>query len=149
LLALEVADAFAAVVVVAAGVTVNVCVVSVLVRKLAPGLYTAVIAYEPAAVLAGNTKVALAVPDVMAPEVTGVPMVVPPCDTENVTVPAFTVPATLVTVAESATFWLLSLKLVVALPAAVVVGAGVTDNVCVLSLLLPNPPAPLYAAVIV
>jgi hypothetical protein len=31
----------------------------------------------------------------------------------------------------------------------VVVAAGVTVNVCVLSLLLLNPPAPLYAAVIV
>ena len=56
------------------------------------------------AVLAGSTKVALAAPDVTVPDVTGDPTVVPPCDTVNVTVPTFTVPAPLVTVAVSGTF---------------------------------------------
>ena len=58
----------------------------------------------PAAVLPGSTKVALAVPVVTVPEVTGVPMVVPLCETVKVTVPALTVPAPLVTLAESVTF---------------------------------------------
>jgi hypothetical protein len=48
--------------------------------------------------------VALAAPDATVPEVTGVPTVVPPCDTVNVTVPAFTVPLPLVTVADNVTF---------------------------------------------
>jgi hypothetical protein len=41
---------------------------------------------------------------VTVPEVTGVPTVVPPCDTVNVTVPVFTVPLPLVTVAVNVTF---------------------------------------------
>ena len=48
----------------------------------------------------------------------------PPCDTVNVTVPAFTVPLLLVTVAESATFWLLVLKVAKAFVPVVVVGEG-------------------------
>jgi hypothetical protein len=67
----------------------------------------------------------------------------------NVTVPTFTAPAPLVTVAASVTFWLLALKLAVAFAATVVVAAVPTLRVCVLSLLAANPPAPLYAAVIV
>ena len=67
---------------------------------------------------------------------------VPPCETVNVTVPVFTAPDPLVTVADKVTFWLLALKLAEAFTAAVVVAAEVTAKVCVLSLLLLNPPAP-------
>jgi hypothetical protein len=80
-------------------------------------------------VFAGNTNVALAAPDVTVPEVTGVPIVVPPCDTVNVTVPVFTVPDALVTVADSVTFCALVLKLAEALTPVVVVAAAVTANV--------------------
>jgi len=92
LLALKFADAFAAVVVVAAPFTVSVWVLSVLVAKFPPALYTAVIVYGPTVVLPGRTNVALAAPAVTVPEVTGEPIVVAPCVTVNVTVPAFTVP---------------------------------------------------------
>ena len=85
---------------------------------------------------------ALAAPAATVPEVTGDPIVVPPCETVKVTVPALTVPAALVTVAERVTFWLLALNAAEAFAAAVVVAAEVTAKVCVLSLLLLNPPAP-------
>jgi hypothetical protein len=102
-----------------------------------------VIVYEPTAVFPGSTKVAPALPDVTVPDVTALPTVVPPCDTVNVTVPTFTAPAPLVTVADSDTFWLLALKGAEAFAAAVVVEAGVTDNVCVLSLLVAKFPGAL------
>ena len=98
--------------------------------------------YAPATVPPGRTKVALAAPEVTVPEVTGEPIVVPPCETVKVTVPVLTVPEALVTVADKVTFWLLALKLAEAFTAAVVVDAEVTAKVCVLSLLLVNPPAP-------
>jgi hypothetical protein len=60
--------------------------------------------YPPTPVPAGSTKVALALPPVTVPEVTEDPTWVTPCDTAKVTVPAFTVPAPLVTVAVSVTF---------------------------------------------
>jgi hypothetical protein len=64
-----------------------------------------VIVYDPTDVFAGSTNVAPALPDATVPDVTGLPTVVPPCDTVNVTVPAFTVPpVVLVTVAVKATF---------------------------------------------
>jgi hypothetical protein len=149
LLALNTAEAFAPVVVVAPAPTVNVCVLSLLAVRFAVPLYAAVIVYVPAAVFAGNTNVALATPDVTVPEVTGVPIVVPPWDTVNVTVPVFTVPDALVTVDDSVTFWLLVLKFADAFAAVVVVAAGVTVSVCVLSLLAARFVVPLYAAVIV
>jgi hypothetical protein len=93
--------------------------------------------------------VALAAPEATVPEVTGVPIVVPPCETVKVTVPVFTAPLPLVTVADKVTFWLLVLKLAEALDAVVVVVAAETVRMWVLSLLLPKPPAPLYAAVMV
>jgi len=104
LLVLKFADALAAVVVVGAPFTVNVCVLSLLDAKPALPLYAAVMVYGPTAVLPGSTNVALAAPAVTVPEVTGEPIVVAPCVTVNVTVPAFTVPAVLVTVADSVTF---------------------------------------------
>jgi hypothetical protein len=64
-------------------------------------------------------------------DVAGDPTGVPPLETVNVTVPAFTVPAVLVTVADRVTFCALALKPAVALAADVVVddsGAGVTAN---------------------
>jgi hypothetical protein len=50
-----------------------------------------------------------------------VPIVVPLCDTVNVTVPTFTAPAPLVTVAVNVTFWLLALNVAEAFAAVVVV----------------------------
>jgi hypothetical protein len=76
-------------------------------------------------------------------------MVVPPCETMKVTVPAFTVPLPLVTVAESETFWLLVLNVAVAFAPVVVVAPVPTVRVCVLSLLVERLVVPLYAAVIV
>ena len=60
---------------------------------------------------------------------TAVPTVVPLCETVNVTVPAFTVPDVLVTVAASVTLWLLSLNVAVAFAAVVVVAPLPTVNV--------------------
>jgi hypothetical protein len=105
--------------------------------------------YDPSDVVAGSTIVTLAAPDATVPEVTGDPIVVPPCDTVNVTLPALTAPAPLVTVADNVTFWLLELKLAEAFTAAVVVAAAVTNSVWVLSLLVAKFPAALYTAVIV
>src|SRR5580700_1735031 len=76
-------------------------------------------------------------------------MVVAPCLTVNVTVPTFTAPAVLVTVAVSGTLWLLVLKLAEALAAVVVVPATLTVSVCVLSVLVAKPPAGVYPAVMV
>jgi len=138
---LKFAAALAAMVVVRP-ITVNVWVLSLLVAKFPPALYTAVIVYGPTAVFPGSTNVALAAPLVTVPEVTGEPIVVAPCVTVKVTVPAFTVPCPLVTVAESVTFWLLALKFAVALAAVVVVAAPFTVSVWVLSLLVAKfPPA--------
>jgi hypothetical protein len=92
---------------------VSVCVASLLVKKPPAALYTAVIVYAPAAVLAGTVNDAPAAPPVTVPDITDVPTCVPPVDTVNVTVPAFTVPAPLVTVALSVTLWLLSLNVTV------------------------------------
>jgi hypothetical protein len=70
------------------------------------------------------------------------PTWVTPWNTLKVTVPAFTVPAKLVNVADSVTFWLLALNVAMALDAVVVVAAPLTVNVCVLSLLVAKfPPA--------
>ena len=82
------------------------------------------------------------------PETTVDPIWVAPLNTPNVTVPAFTVPPALVTVAESVTDWLDALNGAVAL-AAVVVDPALTDNVCVLSLLVLRFVVPLYTAWIV
>jgi hypothetical protein len=80
---------------------------------------------------------------VTVPEVTVLPITVPLSDTVKVTVPAFTAPATLVTVAASETFWALTLKLAEAFAAVVVVAALPTVKVWVLSLLAAKPPAAL------
>ena len=101
------------------------------------------IVYDPAPVPAGSTNTALAAPPVTVPEVTGVPMVVPPCDTVNVTLPALTVPPELTTVAVRVTFWLTVLEVAVASAPVVIVGLVPTVNVWVLSVLLANPPAAL------
>jgi hypothetical protein len=124
-----VVDAFAAVVAVALAPTLRVCVLSLLVARFVVPLYTAVIVYAPTAVPPGNTYAALAAPEVTVPEVTGAPMVVPPCETVKVTVPVFTVPAGLVTVAERVTFWPMVLKLAEALAAVVVVAFAPTVSV--------------------
>ena len=99
--------------------------------------------YVPAAVPAGTEKTALAEPDETAPEVTAVPIVVAPCVTVNVTVPPFTVPAPLVIVAESATFWAAALKVTEAALAVATVEAVVMVKVCVLSLLASRLVVPL------
>jgi hypothetical protein len=88
--------------------------------------------YAPAAVPPGSTNVALAAPAATAADVTGTPMVTPPWLTVNFTVPAFTAPPALVTVAESATFWLLPLNAAAALLAVVVVAAAPTVKLAVL-----------------
>jgi hypothetical protein len=85
----------------------------------------------PTGVLAGNVKLALAAPAVTAPDVTGLPITVAPCNTVNVTVPEFTVIGNcvakpLITVADSVTDWLDALKFTTADPAAVIVEASVT-----------------------
>ena len=101
---LKVTVAFAAAVVVALAVIVSVCVLSLLASKFVVPLYAAVMVYVPVAVPAGRTNVALAAPEATVPDVTGVPMVVPPCETVNVTVPELTGPDELVTVAVRGTF---------------------------------------------
>lgn len=63
-------------------------------------------------------------------------------NTVNVTVPAFTVPPALVTVADRATTWLLALNVADAGDAVVVVFA-LTVSVCALSLLLRKFVLPL------
>jgi len=60
--------------------------------------------YVPTPVPPGSVKLALALPLLTVPEVTEDPTWVMPWNTANVTVPAFTVPAKLVTVADSVTF---------------------------------------------
>jgi len=82
-------------------------------------------------VLAGSANVAVADPPETVADVTADPSCVPPLETVNVTVPAFTFPAVLVTVAERVTFWELALNPVEAFAAVVVVGdsgAAVTVN---------------------
>ena len=97
----------------------------------------------------GNVNEALAAPAATVPDVTALPITVAPCFTVNVTVPTFTAPAPLVTVAANVTLWLLALKLADAFAATVVVPASPIVSVCVLSLLVAKPPAALYTAVIV
>jgi hypothetical protein len=104
LLSLKTALALVAAVVVAAGVTDSVWVLSLLLLNPPAPLYAAVIVYDPTEAPPGNMNVALAAPDATVPDVTGDPIVVPPCDTVNVTVPALTVPDPLVTVADKVTF---------------------------------------------
>jgi len=94
--------------------------------------------YVPTPVPPGSVKLALALPLLTVPDVTD--PTTP--DTVNVTVPAFTVPAPLVTVAFSVTFRLFGLNVAVALDAVVVVAAPFTVKLCVLSLLVAKfPPA--------
>jgi hypothetical protein len=98
--------------------------------------------YIPTPVPPGSTKVALALPPLTVPELTEEPTWVPPCETANVTVPAFTAPAPLLTVAVSVTFWLLGLNVAVALDALVIVPAAFTVKLCEVSLLPAKfPPA--------
>jgi hypothetical protein len=92
---------------------------------------------------AGKENMALAAPEATVPEVTGVPIVVPPWETVKVTAPELTVPERLVTVADRDRPTEEVLKVVVRLAAVVVVAAGVTVKVCVLSLLAVKPPPPL------
>jgi hypothetical protein len=70
----------------------------------------------------------------------------PLSNTVNVTVPAPTVPAPLVTVADNVTVWFVALKFAEAFETAVVVVAVVTVSVWVVSLLAPKFPPPLYDA---
>jgi hypothetical protein len=108
--------------------------VSLLAEKLPAPPYAAEIVYVPAAVFAGSVYAALAAPFETGP-LAAVPMTVPPCNTVNVTDPAFTVPAVLVTVALSATLCALELKLAEAFAAVVAVAALPTVSVWVVSLL--------------
>ncbi len=71
----------------------------------------------------------------MTGAVTGVPMGVAPFMMVKVTLPTFTVPAPLVTVALSVTGALAVLKVAVVLTAAVVETAGFKVSVCVASTL--------------
>jgi hypothetical protein len=92
---------------------------------------------------AGTENVALAAPDATVPEVTGVPIVVPPFETVNVTVPALTVPAPLVTLADKVTFCAAVLNVTVAFAPAVVVADALMVRVCVASLLPSRFAVPL------
>ena len=65
--------------------------------------------------------------------VTGLPMAVAPCKTVKVSVPRFTVPAGLFTVALSVTVWLPELNPVEALAAAVLLETAPMVRACVLS----------------
>ena len=80
---------------------------------------------------------------------TGVPIVVPPCETVKVTVPALTVPEPLVTVADRVTFCAALLNVTEVFEAAVVVAPEPTVKVWVLSLLGSRLLVTLKAAVIV
>ena len=71
---------------------------------------------------AGTAKAAVADPPETVVDVTADPSCVPPLETVNVTVPAFTLPAVLVTVAERVTFRELALNPNEAFAAVVVVG---------------------------
>lgn len=71
---------------------------------------------------AGSAKVAATDPPKTIADVTEDPSCIPPLATVNVTVPALTVPAVLVTVAERITFWELVLNPNEAFAAVVVVG---------------------------
>ena len=98
---------------------------------------------------AGIVKLALAAPLATVPDVTELPICVAPWNTANVTVPALTVPAPLVTVAFNVTLWLLSLNVAVAFEAVVVVALLPTVSVWVVSVLVSKFDVPLYAALIV
>jgi hypothetical protein len=126
--ALKLAEAFAATVVVAAFPTVNVCVVSLLAAKPLAPPYAAKIVYAPAAVFAGSVYEAVAAPLETGP-LTAVPTTVLPSNTVNVTEPAFTVPAVVLTVALRVTLCALKLKVAEAFAATVVVAALPTVNV--------------------
>src|SRR5215468_7206144 len=79
--------------------------------------------------------VADAAPPLTVPVVAGPPICTAPLNTVNVTIPAFTVPPVLVTVAFSVTFWFDRLNVADALDAVVVLPAF-TVRVAVL---LPGP----------
>ena len=81
-------------------------------------------------------------PPVTAADI-AVPTGVLPFSTVNVTVPAFTVPTLLVTVAERATLCALELYVADAFVAVVVVVVVLTVSVCDVSLLVVKPPAAL------
>ena len=76
------------------------------------------------------------------PDVTGEPICVTPLKIVNVTVPEFTVPDGLVTVADSATVWLLALNDADAFAAVVVVEAAFTVRFWLLSELARKFPPP-------
>ena len=120
---------FAAVVTVAAGRMDSVCVLSLLGAKLPPPRLEAEIVYEPAAAPPGMENVAVAAPEATVPEVTGVPSVVPLCETVKVTVPALTVPPPLVTVADRVTLCAAVLNVAVEFVPVVVVAAALTRMV--------------------
>jgi hypothetical protein len=88
----KVGEAFVAVVVVAAAVTMSDWLLSLLLANPAAALYTARIVYEAAAAPPGRTNVAPAAPLVTVPDVTGPPIKVDPLLIVKVTVPAFTAP---------------------------------------------------------
>ena len=98
--------------------------------------------YEPTGVPAGTEKTALVEPELTIPEVTDVPICVPPFVTVNVTVPELTMPDGLVTVADKVTPCAAVLKTTEALTAAVVVDAGLTISEAE-PLLAEKLPAPL------
>jgi hypothetical protein len=98
--------------------------------------------YVPLVVPAGRRYVAAEPPFVTVPDVTGFPTAAPLLNIVNVTVPAFTVPAVLFTVAESDTFCALALKFAIAFDAVTIVAAPPIVRVWVLSVLVAKfPPA--------
>src|SRR5439155_169852 len=89
-----------------------------------------------AEVLPVKVKIALALPALTVAEVTVAPIWVDPSKTAKLTVPSLTGPAPLVTVADSVTGWSLVPKEVEALAATVVVPAGLTVRLWLVSLLV-------------
>jgi hypothetical protein len=97
-------------------------------------------AYEPAPVPPGTVKTAEATPLVTVPLVTELLPAIP--ETENVTVPAFTVLPALETVACNVTLWLLDENVVETFAAEVVVSASMAMvSVLLLVVATPAPPA--------
>jgi len=112
-------------------------------RRFTNAHETLIWAAREAAVFPGTVNDALAAPAATVPDVTALPITVAPCVTVNVTVPALTVPAPLVTVAASVTLWLDSLNVAVAFAATVVVAPAPTVSVCFASLLVVLGTIPL------
>jgi len=97
----------------------------------------------------GNTYAALPAPEVTVPEVTGAPMVVPPCETVKVTVPVFTGARGARNRRGEVTFWPMVLKLAEALAAVVVVAFAPRSAYECCRCSHPRFVVPLMAAVMV